>query len=83
VGAGKSRAAEAVTLPVIWPDEAKAEFYDSEQWYADIGTPLAERFVEALEDTVQLIAKFPFRFPTVHQGRRRVPVRRFPYGLFY
>ncbi len=31
-----SRIAQAVSLRVIWSDEAKAEFYDAEQWYADI-----------------------------------------------
>jgi len=72
-----------VSLPVIWSDEAKVEFYEAEQWYADIGLPLSERFVLAVENTVQLIAESPLRFPTVHKGRRRAPVPRFPYGLFY
>jgi len=72
-----------VTLQVIWSDEAKAEFYEAEQWYADIGPPLAERFVQAVESAVQLVAESPLRFAIVHRGRRRAPVRRFPYSLFY
>ena len=44
MGAGEGRAAEAVSLPVIWSDEAKAEFYDAERWYAEVSpaTLLAE-----------------------------------------
>ena len=72
-----------MSLPVTWSDEAKSEFYDAEQWYADIGIRLSERFVQAVEDTVQSIEEFPFQFPVVYRGRRRAGVRRFPYSLFY
>ncbi len=72
-----------MSLAVIWSDEAKAEFYDAEQWYADIGVSLAERFVEAVENTIRIIAEFPLRFPVVYRERRRAGVRRFPYSLFY
>jgi plasmid stabilization system protein ParE len=72
-----------VSLPVVWSDEAKVEFYDAEQWYADISVHLSGRFVEAVENTVQLIAEFPLHFPVVYRERRRAGVRRFPYGLFY
>jgi plasmid stabilization system protein ParE len=72
-----------VSLPVIWSDEAKAEFYKAERWYADIGLALSERFVQAVEETVQLIEESPLRFPIVFRERRRAGVRRFPYGLFY
>jgi plasmid stabilization system protein ParE len=66
-----------VSLPVVWSDEAKAELYEAEQWYADISVHLSERFVEAVESTVQLIAEFPLRFPVVYRERRRAGVRRF------
>ena len=83
MGAGEGRSAETVSLPVIWSDEAKAEFYKSEQWYAEIGVHLAERFVQAVGDTVRLIEESPFRFPVVYRDRRRAGVKRFPYSLFF
>jgi plasmid stabilization system protein ParE len=83
VGAGEGRSAQAVSLPVIWSDEAKAEFYKAELWYAEIGVQLADRFVQAVGDTVQLIEESPLRFPVVYRGRRRAGVKRFPYGLFF
>ncbi len=70
-------------LPVFWSDEAKAEFYEAEEWYAQVSVQLSDRFVEAVEATVQIIAEFPLRFPVVYRDRRRAAVRRFPYGLFF
>jgi plasmid stabilization system protein ParE len=72
-----------VKLPVFWSDEAKAEFYEAEEWYAQVSVQLSDRFVEAVEATVQIIAEFPLRFPVVYRDRRRAAVRRFPYGLFF
>ena len=70
-------------LPVVWLEEAIAEFYDAEQWYADISPDLSRRFVLAVEDTVTLVVDSPARFPVLYRGRRRAGVRRFPYGIFY
>jgi plasmid stabilization system protein ParE len=72
-----------VSLPVVWSDEAKAEFYDAELWYADISIQLANRFVQAVEKAVRLIEDSPSRFPVVYRDRRRAAVQRFPYGLFF
>lgn len=52
-----------MSLPVVWSDEAKAEFYDSEQCYAEISVHLAARFVEAVENSVQLIRIIRCAFP--------------------
>ena len=35
---------QTVTLPAIWSDEAIAEFYDAEQWYAGVSLRLSQRF---------------------------------------
>ncbi len=72
-----------MSLPVAWSDEAISEFYDAESWYADVSLDLSYRFVQAVENAVQLIAEFPLRFPVVHRNRRRAGVKRFPYGLIY
>ena len=72
-----------MSLPVVWSPAAKAEFYAAEKWYADISTELAERFAQAVDDGLETIAQYPFRFPVVHKGKRRAFVRRFPYSLVY
>jgi plasmid stabilization system protein ParE len=72
-----------VTLPVVWLQEAIDEYYESLRWYATISPSLSQRFAGAVEDTVQTITAYPFRFPIVSNDRRRAGVRRFPYSLFY
>ena len=72
-----------MNLPVIWSDEARTEFYDAALWYAQIGEPLSERFIDAVGKTAQLIGEYPLRFPEIYRNRRRAAVQRFPYGLFY
>jgi plasmid stabilization system protein ParE len=72
-----------VSLPVVWSNAAKAEFYAAEQWYADISHDLADRFAQAVDDSLQTIAQYPLRFAVVHKGKRRAFVRRFPYSLIY
>jgi toxin ParE1/3/4 len=71
-----------VTVPVVWLHEAATEYYEALRWYRDIAPRLGERFAQAIEETQEIIAQFPLRFPTVHKGRRRAGVRRFPYALF-
>jgi toxin ParE1/3/4 len=83
MGTGKSRTAKAVNLPVIWSDEARAEFYDAVRWYGDLSSQLSERFIDAVEKAAQPIEQHPLRFPTVYRDRRRAPVPHFPYGLYY
>ena len=72
-----------MSLPVVWSREAKAEFYSAEQWYADLSPALAERFSQAVDDGVQIVAQYPLRYPVVHKGKRRAFVRRFPYSIIY
>ena len=48
MGASEGRASETVSLPVVWSRAANEEFRAAEKWYAEIGTDLAERFVEAV-----------------------------------
>ncbi len=81
MGAGEGRAAQTVSLPVVWSNAAKAEFYAAEKWYADISAELAERFAQAVDDGLEIIVQYPFRFPVVHKGKRRGFVHRFPYSI--
>jgi plasmid stabilization system protein ParE len=72
-----------VTLPVVWLPEADAELKEALARYESISAPLAQRFAEAVVDTVEEIAAAPLHFAVVEKGRRRAGVHRFPYGLFF
>jgi len=70
-------------LPVVWIPEADADLREARKWYEDIRRQLGERFVLAVEATIDAIAGNPLQFPVVYRGRRRAGVRRFPYGIFF
>jgi plasmid stabilization system protein ParE len=72
-----------VTLPVVWLPEADAELKAALARYESIRPQLAQRFAEAIVNTVEAIANAPLQYAVVEKGRRRAGVRRFPYGLFY
>ena len=72
-----------MTLPVVWLPEADAELKEALVWYESIRPELAQRFAEAVVDTVEAIAAAPMHYAVVEKGRRRAGVRRFPYGLFF
>jgi plasmid stabilization system protein ParE len=44
---------------------------------------LAQRFAEAVADTIEKIAAAPLHYAVVEKERRRAGVRRFPYGIFF
>lgn len=70
-------------LPVVWLPDARDDYYSALGWYANISPQLSQRYAQAIDNTVQLIAEHPLRFPIVQKEWRRAGVRRFPYGLFY
>jgi plasmid stabilization system protein ParE len=72
-----------VTLPLVWLPEADAELREAQARYENIRPELAQRFAEAVEDTVEQIAEAPLHYAVVEKGRRRAGVHRFPYGLYF
>jgi hypothetical protein len=42
-----------VSLPIVWFNASKAEFYAAEQWQADVSHDLADRFTQAVDDSLR------------------------------
>ena len=72
-----------MTLPVVGLPEADAELKEARARYESIHPELAQRFAEAVADTIEKVAVAPLHCAVVEKGRRRVGVRRFPYGIFF
>jgi plasmid stabilization system protein ParE len=72
-----------LSSPVVWLPEADAELKEALARYESIRPELAQRFAEAVVETVEKIAAAPLHFADLGNGRRRAGVRRFPYGLFF
>ena len=74
---------ETVTIPVVWLPEADAELKEALARYESVRLELAQRFAEAVADTIEKIAAAPLHYAVVEKERRRAGVRRFPYGIFF
>ncbi|HUP63400.1 MAG TPA: type II toxin-antitoxin system RelE/ParE family toxin [Thermoanaerobaculia bacterium] len=62
---------------------AKQDIREARAWYREISAFLAEDFVDAVDDAIELARDRPLAFQLVHRAFRRVLLRRFPYALFY
>jgi toxin ParE1/3/4 len=63
--------------------EALEEYQEAVNWYARRGTPLAERFVEAVEEAVLQITEAPLRWRILEDDVHRCLTKVFPYGILY
>jgi plasmid stabilization system protein ParE len=70
-------------LPVVWLRDAHAELDEALFRYERIRPELAERFAAGVLQAVEAIAAAPLHYAVVDKGRRRVGIRRFPYGLYF
>lgn len=69
--------------PVFFRDEAKIDFLEACDWYAQEQAGLDDRFSAAVERALDSISSSPQQYATVYRDVRRVLPRPFPYGLFY
>ena len=63
--------------------EAFEDYQQAADWYAQRGSPLALRFVEAVEDAILKVAEAPERWRIVEEDVHRCLTRVFPYGVLY
>jgi plasmid stabilization system protein ParE len=52
-------------------------------WYEERSEGLGERFLAALDETLERVADNPRTFPTVHADVRRALLQRFPFAILY
>jgi toxin ParE1/3/4 len=63
--------------------EAQTDISEAIRWYETRETGLGFRFLREIRTSLELIAKTPFRFPTVGEGVRRSLLKRFPYSAYF
>ena len=77
-----------MTLPFRTESEAAAELEDAVVWYEEQRVGLGDEFLEAVDDALAFIARWPRTGTPVPDvppdlSVRRAPVRRFPYHVVY
>jgi toxin ParE1/3/4 len=73
----------AVTLPIIFQPEARAEFDEAYDWYEGQRPGLGEIFAEHVQRVLDRIAAMPRMHAPVLGDVRKAVVARFPYCVYY
>jgi plasmid stabilization system protein ParE len=61
--------------------EARSDYDAAVKWYEQHSPRTAHKFVEAVQDAIECIAKDPHRFERVPVGGQRSAVKGFPYSI--
>lgn len=74
-----------MTMRVRFLLEAEAEVDEAVEWYAsrDDTGELADQFLDEVVRVRRLVGEYPYAWPELEPGVRRVVLRRFPYALIY
>lgn len=72
-----------MSLSITFRPEARAELVEAWAWYEEQRPGLGDELAACVEAAIGKAARQPDAYAVVHEGVRRVLVRRFPYGVFY
>lgn len=62
---------------------ALAEFKSSLKWYLERNQTATWKFVAAVDQAIEAVAKSPSRWPQDDHGARKIILRRFPFAIVY
>jgi toxin ParE1/3/4 len=70
-------------VEVIVRPEAAKDIRSVHAWYREISPQFAAAFVRRIDEAIEYAREWPLMYQLVYRDFRRVPLRRFPYALFY
>jgi toxin ParE1/3/4 len=70
-------------LPLVFLDEAGAEFDEAAAWYEEKKAGLGVDFVARIQEALDRIASMPRVHPVIHENVRRAIAKKFPYIVYY
>ena len=68
---------------VVYHPDALREMQDAAQAYEDERPGLGDRFLNAADDTIDLLSRFPSSGRDIGDGVRYHPLKRYPYSAVY
>ena len=63
--------------------EAENELIEAAQWYREQSVGLDYEFIRCMDEAMKRIGRTPLMFPVIHQGKRRILAKRFPYSIIF
>lgn len=70
-------------LPVVFSPAASGHVADAARWYEQQRKGLGAEFLAELKLRVSHAAQHPLQYPCVHKDSRRIPLKRFPYFVYF
>ena len=52
-------------------------------WYENQRQGLGKDFLDAVSNSLKIIAERPFLYPIIYRNTHRALIHRFPFGIFY
>ena len=72
-----------MSRPVVFRRQARREFDEAADWYAQRRVGLGSRLVAAVQDVLTTAATNPKPYPEVFADVREAVVKGFPYCVYY
>jgi len=69
--------------PVVYHPEALNEIIDAARYYEARGEGLGDRFLDSVEEAIEIIRGIPLVFCADESGRRKYLIKKFPYLIIY
>ena len=70
-------------VSVVFAPAAAQELYQAISWYLERSSEVAKQFEAEIARALRSISENPRAWPTFRGARRRMLMRRFPYGIIY
>ncbi len=67
-------------IPTI---HAQHDYEQSLQWYSERSTDAAEKFVQAIDNALQLICDSPYRWRNKYKKYHEINLRKYPFTIIY
>ena len=68
---------------IIFKEDTSDEIAEAYDWYENKKQGLGEQFLDSLENTLELLQKNPKYYSFIHQLKRKIVVKGFPYKIIY
>lgn len=72
-----------MSVPLRFPPDARAEYDDAVDWYADQRVSLGENFILKVRQTLKQIFDRPHMFPKILGDARKARVKGYPYVVIF
>lgn len=72
-----------MTYTYILHNHAQKDYEQSLEWYMERSVDAAEKFVQAIDNTLQLVCDNPFRWRNKYKNFHEITLKKYPFTIIY